>query len=269
MPLTCSALHACTELELSWVRAGGGASFARHTHDEYVLGANLRGHEQIWLDGRELDVPVRQVTLYNPLAVQGSTFGPDGVEYVSLHLSTDALRQVIRDNNLRSTDQPPVFQQGILEHPALFTALTDLAQSAEAEREQALLSLFAQLLEQPCATPGEQSAAIARSQAAMRANLDCRLGLDQLAALAGLSKYHFARCFKKATGLGPLQYHMQLRLIEARRRLRRGQHPQDVAHDLGFYDQSHFITAFRRVHGFTPQQYATRYSGGLTRMNSR
>ena len=78
-----------------------------------------------------------------------------------------------------------------------------------------------------------------------------------------MSKYHFVRCFKKATGLGPLQYHMQLRLIEARRRLRLGQHAKDVALDLGFYDQSHFITAFRRVHGVTPQHYAA------ARMNSR
>ncbi|MDH0646467.1 AraC family transcriptional regulator [Pseudomonas sp. GD03858] len=269
MPMTCAPLHTSSDLELSWVRAEGAASFARHTHDEYVLGANLCGHERIWLDGREMDVPVRQATLYNPLAVQGSNFGPDGVEYISLHLPTDTLRQVIGAENLRSTDQPPTFQQGVLPHQGLYSALTELAEARDDEREQGLLLLLAQLLEQPCATPGEQSAAIARSQAAMRANLNGRLDLEQLAELAGLSKYHYARCFKKATGLGPLQYHMQLRLIEARHRLRRGLHPQDVALDLGFYDQSHFITAFRRAHGFTPQHYAASYRGGLARMNSR
>ncbi|MFF7106768.1 helix-turn-helix transcriptional regulator [Pseudomonas sichuanensis] len=269
MPLTSQPLLACAQLELSWVHAQGSASFARHTHDEYVLGANLRGAEQIWLDGRELAVPARRVTLYNPLAVQASTFGPDGVEYISLHLATDTLRQVIGDNNLRSTDQPPAFEQGILEHPGLFTALLDLARADAGEREQALLLLVAQLLEQPTVTPGEQSLAVSRSLAAMHASLDSRLELEQLAQLAGLSKYHYARCFKKATGLGPLQYHMQLRLIEARRRLRAGQHPQDVALGLGFYDQSHFIGAFRRVHGVTPQHYAARYKGGVARMNSR
>lgn len=269
MPLTSQPLLACAQLELSWVHAQGSASFARHTHDEYVLGANLRGAEQIWLDGRELAVPARRVTLYNPLAVQASTFGPDGVEYISLHLATDTLRQVIGDNNLRSTDQPPAFEQGILEHPGLFAALLDLARADAGEREQALLLLVAHLLEQPTATPGEQSVAVSRSLAAMNASLDNRLELEQLAELAGLSKYHYARCFKKATGLGPLQYHMQLRLIEARRRLRAGQHPQDVALDLGFYDQSHFIGAFRRVHGVTPQHYATHYKGGVARMNSR
>ena len=48
---------------------------------------------------------------------------------------------------------------------------------------------------------------------------------------------------------------MQLRLSEARRRLRDGMHPGEVAEALGFYDQSHFINAFRRVMGMTPHQY--------------
>ena len=263
MPLTCEPLHASPQLDLSWVRANGSAHFARHTHDEYVLGANLCGHEQIWLDGRELEVPPGQVTLYNPLAVQASEFAEGGVEYISLHLSTDAMSQVIGDNNLRSTTQPPSFEQGILHHPALFSALLELAQAPDDQREQALLLVLAQLLEQPSKSPAEHSVAIANSLALMRAHLDLRLELDQLAQAAGLSKYHFVRCFKKATGLAPLQYHMQLRLIEARRRLRIGRHPRDVALDLGFYDQSHFITAYRRVHGVTPQCYAA------TRMNSR
>lgn len=269
MPLTSKALHVCPQFELSWVRAAGGASFARHTHDEYVLGANLSGQERIWLDGRELDVLPGQVTLYNPLAVQGSAFGAEPVEYISVHVSAQALCQVIDQENLRSTPQAPSFEQGVLQHPGLFKALAELARASAHDQEQAQLLLFAQLLEQSSARPGEQAPALDRSVAYMRAHLDQRLQLEQLASIAGLSKYHYVRCFKKATGLGPLQYHMQLRLIEARQRLRLGLHPQDVALGLGFYDQSHFITAFRRVHGVTPHQYSTVYKGGLARMNSR
>lgn len=269
MTPSAEPLHACQTLEVSWVRAPGDASFPRHTHEEYVLGANLSGHERIWLGGRELQVLPGQVTLYNPLAVQASCFGPEGVEYIGLHLVPDALSRVIAENNLSSTDQPPSFEQGTLHRPALFGALFELARSPTHEQEQARLLLYAQLLEQPETTPGEQTPALTRTLACMRTHLAERLELDCLAAVAGLSKYHFVRCFKKATGLGPLQYHMQLRLIEARRRLRRGLHPHDVALDLGFYDQSHFITAFRRIHAMTPRHYAALYTAGTARMNSR
>jgi AraC-like DNA-binding protein len=49
---------------------------------------------------------------------------------------------------------------------------------------------------------------------------------------------------------------MQLRLHRARDLLRSGIHPLDTAIALGFYDQSHFINAFRKVMGITPHHYA-------------
>ena len=82
MGLISQPLRACGLVESSWVRASGAACFERHTHDEYVLGANLWGNERIWLDGRTLEVPVGAVTLYNPLAVQASEFAAEGVEYI-------------------------------------------------------------------------------------------------------------------------------------------------------------------------------------------
>ncbi|WP_255263621.1 helix-turn-helix transcriptional regulator [Pseudomonas aegrilactucae] len=253
LALITEHLHACGLVESSWVKASA-AQFARHTHEEYVLGANLSGHERIWLDGRSLDVAPGQVTLYNPLAVQASEFGPQGVEYISLHLAPDALAQVTGDSHRAR----PHFAQGAFDQPALYRAIVDFAHSTRfepARQEEALLALLAQLLEHAPGTPGEHQASLRHSLGLMADTLDRKLELDELAQRAGLSKYHFVRSFKKATGLAPLQYHMQLRLIEARRCLRAGVHPLDVAARLGFYDQSHFINSFRRVMGATPNHY--------------
>ncbi|MFQ6572620.1 helix-turn-helix domain-containing protein [Pseudomonas sp. UM16] len=262
MALIAEPLHRCGLVESSWVRASA-ASFARHTHDELVLGANLCGHERIWLDGNELEVPPGAVTLYNPLAVQGSTFGPQGVEYISLHLDVSALQRFIGDNNLGPTQGCPTFEQGVLQQPALYRSIVGFATaSTEDEQEAALLQLLAELFAQAPAANGEQVPAIEHSVTFMRGHLHERVALDQLAQAAQMSKFHFVRCFKKATGLGPLQYHMQLRLIEARRRLRAGAHPREVALALGFYDQSHFINAFGRVMGTTPQAYSATFRRG-------
>lgn len=258
MALISQALQACGLVESSWVRASGAACFERHTHDEYVLGANLRGNERIWLDGRTLDVPVGAITLYNPLAVLASAFAAEGVEYISLHLAPEALERVARENNLKHFSGAPCFDQGVLQDPGLYRAIVDFARADSdhpAHREEALLALLGQLLERPTTPADEQDHALRLAMQCMRDTPHARLPLDALAAVAGLSKFHFVRCFKKATGLAPLQYHMQVRLSEARRRLRAGEHPGEVAHGLGFYDQSHFINAFRRVMGMTPHHY--------------
>ena len=98
----------------------------------------------------------------------------------------------------------------------------------------------------------------------LRANLSSKPQLATLAQQVGLSKYHLVRRFTQLTGIPPLQYHMQLRLHHARELLRRGVHAQDAAWQLGFYDQSHFINAFRKVMGTTPHHYAHQL-----RINSR
>lgn len=252
MALVTEHLQAGGLVEAYWVRASA-ASFPRHAHDEYVLGVNLSGCEQIWLDGRELQAAPGQVTLYNPLAVQASTFDPAGVEYISLHLAPEAIARLVSQNNLNS----PLFEQGVFDQPALCQAIVAFARAPahSGPQEEALLALLAQWLEQSPGRPGEYSHALAQALQFMRQHLGHKLELDDLAQVAGLSKYHFVRSFKKATGLAPLQYHMQLRLIEARRCLRAGLHPLDVAQLLGFYDQSHFINSFRRVMGATPHHY--------------
>ncbi|MCY1399509.1 HTH-type transcriptional activator Btr [compost metagenome] len=258
MTLITEHLQACGLVESSWVKARA-ASFPKHTHDEYVLGVNLVGTERVWLDGKVMDAPPGSVTFYNPLAVQGSEFGPEGVEYISLHIAPQALRQVIADNHLDHPPTCPTFEQGVLHNKALFQAIVEFARvppEQAALREEAFLGLLCQLLERTPGKAAEQSDNLKHAREFMHAHLGQKLELDELAKVAGLSKYHFVRCFKKETGLAPLQYQMQLRLIEARRRLRRREHPLDVATALGFYDQSHFINAYRKVMGITPQAYS-------------
>ncbi len=64
------------------------------------------------------------------------------------------------------------------------------------------------------------------------------------------------RCFRAATGVTAHSFVTQLRITEARRRLAEGEPAAEVAHDVGFADQSHLIRRFRAALGVTPGQYA-------------
>ncbi len=48
-----------------------GQQFDKHSHDEFVIGANLLGEERIWLDGRSFSAGVGAITTYNPGEIQG------------------------------------------------------------------------------------------------------------------------------------------------------------------------------------------------------
>ena len=85
----------------------------------------------------------------------------------------------------------------------------------------------------------------------------CSLG--HLAVMAGLSRFHFLRRFRAATGVSPHQYIIALRLRAAAERLRSTADPvTSIALDVGFNDLSHFNLLFRRSFGAAPKQWRMR-----------
>jgi AraC family transcriptional regulator len=89
--------------------------------------------------------------------------------------------------------------------------------------------------------------------------LDGCPSLEQLAAVARLSAYHFARQFKAATGLPPHQYVIQRRIERAKQLLQGGAALSlaEVALRAGFSDQSQLSRHFKRLVGVTPGRFRT------------
>jgi AraC family transcriptional regulator len=104
--------------------------------------------------------------------------------------------------------------------------------------------------------PALTGAALGRVLTYVHDNLGEDLGLDTLADLAGVDRYHFGRCFKAATGSPPYRYVVERRLERAAELLRRSADPiADIAYQVGFSSQSHLTTAFRRRYGTTPNAF--------------
>jgi AraC family transcriptional regulator len=88
-------------------------------------------------------------------------------------------------------------------------------------------------------------------------NLDNSPTLEQMATVAHLSPYHFARQFKTTTGQPPHQY-VICRRVERARQLLEGKGDVslcEVALRVGFLDQSQFSFHFKRIVGVTPGQF--------------
>jgi AraC family transcriptional regulator len=108
----------------------------------------------------------------------------------------------------------------------------------------------------PNANPGLPRNRLLRVIDFIEANLTDGVPLQQLASLAGLSPFHFARQFKDATGLAPHQFVLRSRVERAKQLLERTELSlAEIGLTLGFSHQSHFTNVFRRCVGTTPKAW--------------
>ncbi|NRB39572.1 MAG: helix-turn-helix transcriptional regulator [Pseudomonadales bacterium] len=79
--------------------------------------------------------------------------------------------------------------------------------------------------------------------------------IEQWSDPLAMSSRTFARHFKSDTGLTFGQWRQQLRLLEALKRVAKGDPIAHIAQDLGYDSQSAFIAMFRKALGKTPSRY--------------
>ena len=98
---------------------------------------------------------------------------------------------------------------------------------------------------------------IAETITYLETHLDEERSLDELAAMASMSKRSFIRAFKEATGSSPIAYLLQLRVSRASALLRRDDTISitDVAFQSGFSDSNYFTRQFRKIMGQSPRTY--------------
>jgi AraC family transcriptional regulator len=90
-------------------------------------------------------------------------------------------------------------------------------------------------------------------------HLEQDLSLEIMANLVQLSPHYFACLFKQSVGQSPHQYVLRSRIERSKQLLNRPELAiAQIAQCVGFQNQSHFTTAFRRIVGCTPKAYRSR-----------
>ena len=81
-----------------------------------------------------------------------------------------------------------------------------------------------------------------------------------LARATGMSPRHFERAFEEQVGVTPKLYARIVRLNHALTLKKRPTQPgwAAVAHEAGYYDQSHMVKDFRALSGGTPSEFVRR-----------
>lgn len=88
----------------------------------------------------------------------------------------------------------------------------------------------------------------------MKDNIAEGITISEIAYSLNMSPANFSAKFKKVMGVSPNEYFKNLKLIEAKKRLK-NKSVTEVAYDLGYENISHFIGLFKEKFGITPKKY--------------
>jgi AraC-like DNA-binding protein len=239
--------------------------FTPHVHEGFVFTVIEQGAQRFRHRGTDHLAPAGSMVLINPDELHtGSKAHEYGWRYRAFYPEVSQVSCVLQELELGQAGLPG-FADSVLHDPLLGQCFAELhclldSQASALQQQtawrEAILLLFQRHARIPqVATPGREPQAVARAKELLASQLAEPPSLEQLAAAVNLSPFHFARVFRRATGLPPHAWLKQRRLEQARALLRSGRTPLSVAMQLGFADQSHLTRQFKQAYGVGPAEY--------------
>ncbi len=197
-------------------------------------------------------------------------------ETLHLYLPTALFRRLSDDFNLigepaRSIRYVAGFRDEVIEQigRSILSVMTEETAAGRMFVETAALALAARLIHKYRDTGASSPPSVGvhkLDHARLRRVLDYisahiadEITVTDLAGIAGLSIFHFARLFTLAVGVSPRRYICRMRLEQAMAEIAGGRSSlAKIAFDARFSSQASFTRAFRRAAGMSPGAYRRR-----------
>lgn len=186
----------------------------------------------------------------------------DDVDFLSIHISESAIRR-LNNGELPMFEAKEQFSDPTLVHMALNLHESALEQDTVQKmyRDTMMFALVAHVNRvyggaKPEPTVSPIDPRLQRAINMVEDKFAENLSLEQLASEAAMSPFHFARSFKRATGLPPHKFLASKRIERAKQLLKTTTLPiMEIAFRVGYEDVSHFTDFFRRMTGGTPGEF--------------
>jgi AraC-like DNA-binding protein len=240
-------------------------AYTPHAHDTFAIGVILSGAEAFRYRGVRHVAPAGSLVAVNPDELHDGAPAGDGFAYRMLYPSV-ALIQRLADELAEGPAGFPAFRQAVIQDAGLAArlgqahALMESRAATLAVDEAVTAALTLMVRRHSHGEPqgrrlGRERRPIREARRLIDDLYVQDLTLDELAAVAGLSRFHFLRAFRREVGVTPHTYLTGRRIAAAKTLLGGDQPLSEVALDCGFYDQSHFTRSFKGSTGLTPGQY--------------
>jgi len=245
--------------------SSSSACYHLHSHEEFSFGVIDAGEARYVNKGNSYTIKAGDTVTINPAEVHSCNPKQGKWSYRMLFIDSEWIRQLQSEMLGQKLANFQPFTNHYETDPAYFNdfnpLFNQLMNQSDVLKSETLLIDFlercfhADRLLHRSKKPPHDNQRLNDVKALISEQLEQQFSLDDLAKQAGLSRYHFLRCFKQQFGLSPHAFLLDKRIQKAKRLLQTGKSILDTSLALGFNDQSHFERNFKKRLAVTPKQY--------------
>lgn len=254
--------------------ATAGCDFQPHSHSAFTVTAVLAGEMVVTIGENVFELSAGQIAMTN--VGQTHSGSASEVQFVSIGLSPVLVNELVAEIDLTRATADIAFRASVMTDVEIVRMARAIAGEMSDEQlghgamlDTLVRQLVIHLLRHhltvrksdhiELSRAGPVDRRLRRAIEFMHDNFGREIALEEIAASAYLSEYHFARLFKRITGITPHVYLANVRLERARKLLAETELPiSEVAVTVGYQSQSHFTKMFKLVTGVTPRIYRER-----------
>ncbi len=235
--------------------------FPKHYHETFCISLIHSGIEVININDQNFYSEVGSITITNPYEIHSNPLMDKSIQlcFDTIYISKDLMKYLLNGKNItflnrKINDSSANF---------LFIELKNAIGTNNTKQIELLLHRFVNAIKHYAQEKkGEYLALDFSSLDHVKSYIDMhltqKLSLDELAKIAHINKYGFAKNFKISTGMSPMNYILMQKIFSSKQLIAKNSELTQIAFDYNFSDMAHYSKAFKRYIGISPKAYQQR-----------
>lgn len=233
---------------------------ARHSHQSpYFCFVLAGGFTEVY--GRRSRVCDRSILIYHPAGESHADSFHAASRCFNLEINPQLLRRI--EPRKAVLDEPADFRGGSILSQLVVKLYREFRQPDNLSSlviEGVMLEILAKTSRQLVGSTKNAPLWLLQTFEILQDRFRENLSLAEIAGLVGVHETHLAREFRRRFGYTAGEYVRHLRIEFACRQLTASRNSlAEIAHAIGFFDQSHFTRTFKQFTGMTPSEYRTTF----------
>ena len=237
---------------------GQSKSFPEHFHETFCISLINQGIECMKIGNRHIYSEKNYISITNPYEVHSN---PLVASELRLNFDTIYLSQELVDRYAQKSKLS--FEKRSFKNLKLNDSFEELVNSIKDNKKERISNSLEQFIQQlvPYSTENLDSDHFCFKKewdvvfSFIEHNYLEKITIEDIAGIANMDKYNFAKKFKNTTGMSPINYILMKRIFAAKSRISISTDITSLSYDYNFSDLAHFSRNFKRFIGLSPKNY--------------